>query len=268
MPDSVGMPPSPDSTITAGDIKAELGQLLKKNKVIIPMLRAGRCFTQDADFDWITDNARQLYWLINALHSALKFEIGDARARFSSRDYYICLVDLVMQPIADKLHYIKQQQQLWAGHLRSTSYLDWFSDDIDEERHAFSWKALESRLAPAMPFFRWGDADTWRQKGGVGLKCFFDSLRISDHEKKSHVDHIRKLWSQRKYREKLEKNKVRQRNFVLSDTTMADLDKLAKQLGISRTETLERLIELATKQGISDIRMTSNISLQHPIESS
>lgn len=260
--------PSIDIAITTGGIESELLQLLEKYKSTIPKFRASRCFTQDIDFDWVTDDVRQLNWLINSLHSALNFEITDARARFSDREYFICLIDLVMLPIADKRTYLLQQQQSWARHLRNTSYLNWLGDNVDPERNAFSWKILESRIILAPMVSQWSNPDIWKQKGGMGLKCYFDTLQISDYEKKSHIDHIRKLWSQRKYREKLEKNKVRQRNFVLSDTTMADLDKLAKKLGTSRTEALERLIEMTTRYGLPGAQATPNTSTSFPVESS
>ncbi|EON13538.1 hypothetical protein C266_11130 [Pandoraea sp. SD6-2] len=70
---SVG--PSIDIAITMGDVESELLQLLEKHNSTISKFRASRCFTQETDFDWITDDARQLNWLINALHSALNFEI-------------------------------------------------------------------------------------------------------------------------------------------------------------------------------------------------
>ncbi|EON11357.1 hypothetical protein [Pandoraea sp. SD6-2] len=160
-----------------------------------------------------------------------------------------------MLPIADKRNYLQQRQQLWMEHLKRTSYLDWFGDEMDLEQQVFSWKVLESRLMPTSFLSLQSTSDIWKQKGGIGLKCYFDTLQVSNYEKKSHVEHIRKLWSQRKYREKLEKNKVRQRNFVLSDATMVDLDTLAKKLGISRTETLERLIELAARYGLPGARV-------------
>ncbi|MCW3481639.1 hypothetical protein OL229_19045 [Neisseriaceae bacterium JH1-16] len=238
-----------------GDIEFELEKLLVIHATSIPVLRMGRFFNQLTDFDWIDGNdVRQLCWLIDHIHKGLNIEVPEARARLIDRDYFICLTDIVSLPIENKLGYLSNLHRSWMGHLKDTFYLNWFNDDKDPGRCAFSWKTLDSRLKSTSldsiqldPII---GQEFRKYPGGVGLKCYFDSLQVSDFEKKSHVGHVKKLWSQKKYREKLEKDKVRQRNFVLSDTTMKNLDKLAKGLDVSRTEALERLIELAARHGM------------------
>lgn len=238
-----------------GDIEFELEKLLQIHASLIPTMQLGRLFIQLEDFDWINEgDVRQLHWLTDCVHVSLNFEVPEARARLSDRNYLICLLDLVALPVLEKRNYLFSLHQAWIGHLKNTSYLNWFSDEDELERCDFAWEVLESRLGSnllnSFQSFPVAGQEFRKYQGDVGLKCYFDFLRISDLEKKFHVDHIRKLWNQRKYRERQEKNKVRQRNFVLSDTTIKNLDKLAKGLGISRTEALERLIELATKHGL------------------
>lgn len=246
--------PAPPLSPFEGDIDFELEQLLRTHPNLIPMLQAGRVFNQIEHFGWIHDDIRQLHWLIGQTHNSLGFDVPDARARFSDRDYFICLIDLIAMPVAMKQEHLDRLHQAWRRHLKSTAYLDWFSDGDEPGRCDFAWRILESRLESTLldslrAFPVLGD-EFRKYPGGVGLKCYFDTLQISDYEKKSHVDHVRKLWNQRKYREKLEKNKLRQRNFVLADTTIKSLDKLANELGVSRTEALERLIELAARHGM------------------
>lgn len=252
---AVGRTIKPQGQFLGGDIEFELVNLLERHAALVPTIQLGRFFTHLEDFDWIDESdIRQLHWLIDRLHEGLNLEVPDARARLSDRDYFICLVDLVALPVTNKKTYLSNLFKAWMSHLKNTSYLNWFSNDDKDGRCDFAWQILESRLESTLlnsfqSFSVIGQQFRTHQ-GGVSLKCYFDSLHVSDFEKKSHVDHVKRLWSQRKYREKLEKNKVRQRNFVLSDATIKNLDKLAKELDVSRTEALERLIELAARHGM------------------
>lgn len=247
------MPTAPPPLLE-GDVDFELEQLLMARPAAIPMLRVGRDLNQAGDFDWIQNDIRQLIWLIDRVHKGLNLDAPDAQAKFTARDYLICLIDLVALPVVDKRGYLSNLHQSWLRHLRDTSYLNWFSTDDDPDRCDFAWQIFDSRLKYTLLDSIQLDPVVGQEfrkfEGGVGLKCYFDSLQLSNYEKKSHVDHVKKLWSQKKYREKQVKNKVRQRNFVLSDATMKNLDKLAKGLDVSRTEALERLIELAARHGM------------------
>lgn len=232
------------SLVLDGDIDAELEQLLKLHVASIPALQAGQFLNQTEDFDWVDSDDRQLCWLIDSIHRSLRFRVPDAEARLSRRDYFICLIDLIFSSVLFKRNYISSLHQSWLRHLEETSYLKWFDSNDEMARCDFAWQILDSRLSSIV------GQEFKKYQGNTGLKCYFDSLNVTDYEKRSHVDYIKKLWSQRKYREKLEKNNVRQRNFVLSDVTIKSLDKLAKGLDVSRTEVLERLIELAAKHGM------------------
>lgn len=232
------------SLILDGDIDAELEQLLRQHSASIPTLHEGRIFNQTTDFDWVEEDNRQLCWLIDCIHIWMGIRIPDAEARLSKRDYFICLMDLVLLSALDKRNYLSQLHQSWLRHLKDTSYLNWFFGTDEGARCDFAWQILDSRLGSMI------GQEFKKYPGGAGVKCYFDSLQASEYEKRNHIDHIKKLWGQKKYREKLEKNKVRQRNFVLADATIKNLDKLARELGVSRTEALERLIELAARHGM------------------
>jgi hypothetical protein len=234
----------PKVRIFDGDIDAELEQMLRLPGTNMPGIKAGRFFIQADKFEWIESGGRQLLWLTDRVHNWLRVRIPDAEARFSGLDYLICLMDLPLMSILDKTNRLSQFHQEWLRHSKSTAYLNWFDDGDELARCHFAWEVLDSRL---------GSMISWEYKktaGGAGLKCYFDALQLSEYEKKSHVAHIKKLWSQRRYRANQEKSKVRQRNFVLSDATMKGLDKLADQLSVSRTEALVRLIEGAVRHGM------------------
>lgn len=230
--------------ILDGDIDIELEQLLKLHSASIPTLKSGQFLNQIEDFDWLESNDYQLSWIIDCIHRSLRFKVPDAEARLSKRDYFICLMDLVLDTVLNKRNYLSNLHQSWLRHLKETSYLKWFDSDDETARCDFAWQILDLRLGPMI------GQEFKKYRGSTGLRNYFDSLQMSEYEKRSHVEHIKKLWSQRKYREKLQKNKVRQRNFVLTDATIKNLDKLAKELEVSRTEALERLIELAARHGM------------------
>lgn len=252
-----------------GDIEFELEKLLGMHATSIPALQLERIFNRQEDLNWIDGNdIRQLHWLIDLTHKFLNIEIPDARARLDDRDYFICLMDLVSLPAHNKQNHLSNLHQSWLTHLKDTSYLNWFGATDELDRCNFAWEIFDSRLkytlldlAQLIPVV----GQEFRKYGGsVAVKCYFDSLELSEYEKKSHVDHVKRLWSQRKYRERQEKNKVRQRNFVLSDATMKNLDKVAKRLGVSRTEALDRLIELAAKVGMPGTPTWHGTTLDSP----
>lgn len=239
-----------------GDIELELEKLLVDQASMIPQLKLERMFIHSAEFDWIDEgDVRQLTWLIEKLHKAADCDAPEARVRLGDRDYFICLIDLFAETVLEKQMEVSRLHQAWIANLKITSYLKWFSED-ETERCDFAWEALESRLNPtglAQSLNALIRQQYHKYPSSVGLKCYFDSLDASDYEKKSHVDYVKKLWSQKIYRAKLEKNKVRQRNFVLSDATIKSLDKLAKENGVSRTAALEQLIEFSAKHGMPNI---------------
>jgi len=244
--------------IVDSDIDAELEQLLRHQAISISEIRAGRHLNKIEDFDWVSMDDRQLDWLIKHAQLWLKIKIPDAEARLNKRDYFICLIDLAFLPILEKRNYLSALHQSWLSHLKDTSYLNWFFGDDEMARCDFAWQILDSRLGSMI------GQEFKKYPGGAGVKCYFDSLQASEYEKRNHIDHIKKLWSQKKYREKLEKNKVRQRNFVLADATIKSLDKLARELGVSRTEALERLIELAARHGMPGTQTGSGGTLGLP----
>ncbi len=243
------------SLILDGDIDAELEQLLKQHATSIQTLKNGQFFNREEDFHWIGSDNHQLWWITDHLHKYLGIKIPDAEARLNRRDYFICLMDLALSSILDKRNYVSRLHQSWLEHGKKNSHLQWFSRDDEMARCEFAWQVLDTRIGNIL------GQEFKIYPGASGLKCYFDSLHVSEYEKKSHIDHIKKLWNQRKYREKQEKNKVRQRNFVLSDTTMKNLDKLANRLGTSRTEALERLIKLAAKHGMPSAQSAGEILL-------
>lgn len=231
-----------------GDIYLELEMFLASPPSSFARLKAARDLVPWEDFEWIKGkNIRQLCWAIDHIHKEFKFTIATARAKLGDHDYFICLIDILS--IYQKRAFLSNLSEKWAVHLRDTSYLNWFSDEDESERCELAWNALKSRLAPLTNQKILGQSYR-KYSGSVGIKCFFDSLEMSAHEKKSHADHVKRIWSQQKYRLKLKKEKVRQRNFVLSDATIHSLDTLAKGLSVSRTEALEHLIELAALHGM------------------
>lgn len=256
------------SPLLDGDIDFELEQMLRGHAASIQTLHAGRFFNRTEDFDWIGTDDRQLCWLIYRTRNFLKLEIPDAEARFSKRDYFICLMDLILGSLLDKKNHLATLHQSWLRHLQDTSYLNWFSDDDEPGRCDFAWQVLDTRmqytLSDSIQINPVIGQEFRKYPGGTGLKSYFDSLQVSDFEKQSHVAHIKKLWSQRKYRKKQEKNKIRQRNFVLPDATIKDLDKLAKGLGVSRTQVLERLIDLAVRHGMPGALAEPGITFDLP----
>jgi hypothetical protein len=237
------MPTYPIPPFTEEIQYGELHQLLTANSSAVGQLHAEKAFNFASDFSWIGNNARQLRWLINQIQRQLGFEILDARIRLGERDYFICLIDIIASPVYIKNDYLDRLHNSWLENIKSTSYLDWF-DNEEFERCEFAFQSLTPRMI-GYPGF---GADKF--SSGTEIKSYFDFLQISGHEKKSHIDHVKKLWSQKVYRKRLEKEKVRQRNFVLPEATIKSLENVAKKAGLSRTKVLEQLIYFADKYGM------------------
>ncbi|MGG1945927.1 hypothetical protein AB1286_14090 [Trinickia sp. NRRL B-1857] len=238
----VPMSITPSSFTEEGQF-GEMYQLLSRNNAAINPLKIEKIFNSQDDFAWIENDIRQLRWLIEQIQRALNFGIPDARARLGDRDYFICLLDVATVPLHVKKGYLEQLRRIWLENLKTTSYLNWF-DDEEFERCEFAFQSLAPRM---MGYLGFGPD---KFSSGTEIKSYFDFLQISSYEKKSHIDHVKKLWSQKVYRKRLEKAKVRQRNFVLPETTIKSLENVAKKAGLSRTKVLEQLIYFADKYGM------------------
>lgn len=234
----------PEPPFTEEGQHGEIYQLLARlDNVAIGALKAEKVFNNLADFSWIGNDTRQLRWLLDKIHLTLKFANPDARGRMGDRDYFICLVDVVAFPVHLKKQYLDQLRKAWLDNLKATSYLNWF-DDEELERCEFAYQSLIARMSGCPGF----GVDKFSSSNEI--KAYFDFLQISLYEKKSHMDHVKKLWSQKVYRKRLEKEKVRQRNFVLPEATIKSLENVAKKTGLSRTKVLEHLIYFADKYGM------------------
>lgn len=210
----------------------------------IPSLKSEQVFIRESEFDWIGDDARKLRLCVNWVQANLGVFVPDAQARFGDRDYLICIFDTLAPPILEKQQNLSDLKSSWEIYSSQTFYLGWFKSDDEGERCKFAWECLSKR-----PSLRWKMGFS-QFSNATDVQFFFDNLAASDDEKRSHVDHVKKLWSQKKYRERQDRKNVKQYNFVFTGDTNRDLNKLAKQLGVSRTEVLVQLIYCAAKYGM------------------
>lgn len=228
----------------SGKRDVELGFLLMYYQAHIPWLKREQSFLKDEDLEWIKDSQRQFAWLMNKEQMALRVLPLGGQAYLNSRDYYICIIDAVTASLEQKYTHIQSLKFEWEKLLADSSYLNWFSGPEELERCQFAWEILPKIKGMTV----WMLPKIF--SSAIEVQIYFDGLNVVNVEKKSFVDSIRRSWNQKKYREKQEKKNVKQYNFVFAGDTNRNLDKIANQLGVSRTAVLEQLIKYAAKYGM------------------
>lgn len=196
----------------------------------------------DHTLSWITKEDRQLKWLHFELSQQYGSTLVEPPPQLSGRQRLIASIDNWEISPTDKQQTLALIEARWKALRRlEHDVFAWFNEKDQATRCAVAWEwlcthRLYSTFAKA-PFGNYAD-----------LISFFDQTKWSDEDKTLCVIKIRRRWSQRTYREKLQHKK--QYNFVLSDDANQKLNQLAAKHNLKRNQILEILVQAESSQGI------------------
>ncbi|HCF7342797.1 hypothetical protein [Pseudomonas aeruginosa] len=192
---------------------------------------------------WISEDDRQIRWLLPRLEEITKLSELRALPRLLGRELLVGMIDLWNEDLSEKIKQLQWLHDDWLRHKARDSQLKWFKEKkegTDRCQYAWSWlqkndEWLLSRRSH--PFENYQD-----------LLIFFDSKDLRERERKDIVQSIRQSWNRQKYLERLEDRK--QYNFILSNRTIDLLDKMVTEHGMKRPELLELLVEQESERGL------------------
>ncbi|WP_273432495.1 hypothetical protein [Chitinibacter tainanensis] len=190
--------------------------------------------------DWIKDEKRQLYWLINSI-SKLYPESTHDLGNISLKEKAILSIDLINTTIDQKNRLVSYLKTEWETKLRREHFFEWLKTDDPKSKLEIARAEIE-KLIPqhntAKPF----SSTTTLED----LLITIDSTNPSpsEIEKKYWIEGLKKKFNQKKYRKNLKDKK--QYNFILSKKVIDTLDGLCEKYELSRAEIIELLVKMET----------------------
>lgn len=190
-------------------------------------------------FTWVTDEERQIQWLLTYFKSRSGFNIFPIPPRLLGRNLLIASIDLWATELDQKSIAVSEMKLAWNQCKQNDSIFNWFKGKDEALRCELAWNWLKQRNEFSVfglpPIFSYEN-----------LLLVFDRFTTIQAEKIIAIDAIKKRWSQQQYREKLTGKK--QVNLILSDKAIFGLDKLAAKYDLSRAKVLEILIQFETEK--------------------
>ncbi|NWB64204.1 hypothetical protein [Pseudomonas sp. F1002] len=198
-------------------------------------------FLTDASLQWITDDTRQLKWVLQRVSERAGFHSHNLLQNLTGRELVIATIDIWAIELMQKANEIINISNLWNQHKQSDYIFRWFINPEESEKYQLAWELI-SKKTPFLTAYK-EPFNNYQE-----LLIFFDLTNFREAEKTICVDSIKKRWSQNKYREKNTGKK--QYNFLLSDKSINILDKLAATHELKRAKILEILIQMESEKGI------------------
>lgn len=190
---------------------------------------------------WIKDDERQIDWLLSYVSKKFGVNFYPSPPTLIGKDLLLAKIDIYEIDLDYKSGAIDKMRVDWNEYLKSDIIFKWFKDKEEAARCAFAWDWLVEHKARGT--YGQNPINSYSE-----LLRFYDWIDVNDAQKKLDVASIKRKWSQQKYRSGL-KGKS-QFNFVLSDQTIVDLDKLASRYETTRPQIIEALIKMEAAQGI------------------
>lgn len=196
-------------------------------------------------FDWVNEGERQYEWLLQKTRSLITNLNYIPPTQLDRKSSLVMMFDIWEAGITDKKLLLNELKADWTTHKSGDDIFRWFKED--EQRCVLAWSHLKKNTPTLYTF----PIDNYED-----LMIFFDNSRMNPHEIILHIEKIKRKWSTRKSREKQATTGKSQCNFVLSNRVIEHLDKLASAHGLSRTKTLELLLQIDAEKNIYTIEIT------------
>lgn len=211
-----------------------------KKLYLLPSVMLRWITGDEIQHNWITKQVLNKGWAANRLIAQTEENNVAAPESLNDRDRVIAMIDIWSLDPFKKLDEINSLKNLWIQHKQKTQIYDWFTGADETQKLILAWD-LTSKKHPSLtdtnlPF-----------KNHHELLNFFDNTRLHEAEKTLLIDSIKKRWSQNQYRENMIGKK--QYNFILSEKTIARLDKLADTFDLRRVEVLDILLKMEENEG-------------------
>ena len=220
----------------------DLAQTIEQQKklYLLPSIVLRWITDDETQHIWITKQVIKKGWKSNRLIPQFEENNDAAPDNLNDRDRIIAMIDIWSLDPFSKNNEINSLKTLWIQHKQKIQIYDWFLGADEIQKLILAWD-LTSKRHPSLtdtnlPF-----------KTHQELLNIFDSASLHEAEKTLLIDSIKKRWSQNQYRENMIGKK--QYNFILSEKTIARLDKLADTFDLRRVEVLDILLKMEENEG-------------------
>lgn len=224
------------ATCARSSMGDEIARAIRGNPLITNVLarKLDRCLLPLANFQWITDDERQLAWLHPRVEQITDSRIPRATRHLIGKDRIIAMIDIWDENLDVKAEEIEGLNREWKRHISQDSKFEWFMDKKEgEKRCACAWEWIEKNI-PRLPF-RQDPISNYSE-----LLQYFDKSEHGHHEQKAIIQEIKKRWSRKQFDERnADKTQI---NVLLSKDVVAQLDRLVKERGTKRPQFFEQLI--------------------------
>lgn len=195
----------------------------------------------DDRLSWITEDERQLSWLLRHLPREVK-SLPRGLVQLTDREHLIAKLDTWDAYMVGKTNLIEDLRQNWARHAARDSDFDWFRDRKTEaERCKCAWEWLEKQYLH--PSHRRERIDSYQ-----ALLMFFDREDLVREKQQDMIKKIKQRWSRQQLDVRNPDSK--QVNVTLAAETINQLDRLAKRHGLSRAKIVAKLIGKESELGL------------------
>lgn len=231
------------STCNGTTMRDEIAHVLARHPDLISRIRPerDRFLLRDDLLAWIAKDERQYHWLLPQIDEITGRILPTRLAHLTGRSELIAMLDVWQVNIEEKADEVRHLHELWRRHIALDSQFEWFADKKEGSKRcvcAWEWLA-KNHLSPRsrqLPISNHKE-----------LLIFFDQAQLGPHEQKAMIQEIKNRWHRQQFDERNADKK--QVNVMLSKAVVDQLDMLAKQNGVKRSQVIETLVKMEVEAG-------------------
>lgn len=231
-------------TCNGHSMRDEIADKLASLPRIVSRLNAlkDQYLVPDDHLAWITNEERQQAWLWRELNRNEVMHLPASLVHLTGRDEVIARLDIWDVDLGRKTRTINTLHRDWLRHTERDADFEWFKDKKEgEARCSCAWQWLKNKrsdlCSERVPFTSYTE-----------LLIFFDRVQLEPYEQKDVLKKVMQDWARKQHNERNKDSK--QVNVMLTMHTISQLDRLAKQHGMSRAKVVAKLIGKESELGL------------------
>lgn len=201
-----------------------------------------RTLLPQEDFSWVEPTGRQASWLIIKLEEIQTLPEITIPSDITRKELLIAYFDCIEAALPTKKDYLIFLKRAWVERQVDELGFSWYLSSGQEKlkcRTAWEWyQAKHPDAAEISPIFR----------NLEDIIAFLDRTAFKPDEKRYHLEQIKKKY--KALETKAGRQNKRQTNLSLSDESRSQLNALARESGMTKTQLVEHLILSATVYGL------------------
>lgn len=196
----------------------------------------------DQEFSWITNDERQLNWLIPQIQYQSNWPPLETFPHLTGRDQAIAMLDSWNSTLSNKAFLVKTLRNNWQAYEANYKNLDWFRDKKEGLERCLCAEEWLNKYLPNNAFQRHIISNA------EDLALYFDRANHPKHYAKLVIREIKKRWARKQFDKRSADKK--QVNVLLPKTVIAQLDALKLKHGLKSAQIIEELLRMESKQGL------------------